>query len=164
MIRFTLLLLALSPVFLYSQITEELLFKDLNTEMKYSLVTKDFYHINGLEKKVPLGDSIKLGCSSFEKTGLPIAFMIYVRERKGKNKLKLHLYAVKRIDLIEDEKIINALDYYCYYGQNNYYFLSNDYIFFTYAIAGDGLLHRDAERMAKFEMQFVKNINALSRD
>ncbi len=164
MIRIAFFFFFFLPNALNSQITEKILFKDLNKEMKCSLVTKDFYHINGLEKKVPIGDTIQLGCSSFEKTGLPISFMIYMRERKGKNKLKLHLYAVKRINFIEDEKIINALDYYCHYGQSNYYFLSNDYIFFTYSIGGDALLHKDAERMAKFEMQFVKNINLLSRD
>ena len=52
----------------------------------------------------------------------------------GKPPYSMQMYAVKRNDYMEDEKIINALDYYCYYGQVNYYFMSKEYILFTYTI------------------------------
>ena len=79
----------------------------------------------------------------------------------GKPPYSMQMYAVKRNNYMEDEKIINALDYYCYYGQGNYYFMSKEYILFTYTISGDYLVHADLERMAKIENQLVKNLNAL---
>ena len=177
MIKYVFITFSLFASFQVSaQVTKEQICKNLpNEEMTYKVLTKDYYRTNGADKKVKLGDSIQLGCSEIEKTGLPIAFMIVFHEKKkvtrkrlrkkgflmGKPPYSMQMYAVKRNDYMEDEKIINALDYYCYYGQVNYYFMSKEYILFTYTISGDYLVHADLERMAKIENQLVKNLNAL---
>ncbi len=153
----------LLPWLVVGQFTKENVFHQLPKEYKFKLRTKDFYRISEKNKKLPLGEKIVLGCSPFEKEGIPIAFMFSMRERKGKNKLQMHLYVIQRINYIEDEKIINALDYYCYYGQHNYYFMSKDYLVFTYSRAGDALANKDLDKMALVENQLVKNLNALGQ-
>jgi len=51
------------------------------------------------------------------------------------SKFKMILYAVKKENPQKDSLLLNALEDYCIYGQQNYYFQTNDYILFNYAYA-----------------------------
>ncbi len=160
-----------------AQVPTDIIFDNLSSDFKYELRTKDFYKLNGANNKETLGDSIKLGCSEFDKVGIPIAFMIELKEKKkitrkhlrqkgvffGKPPHSMQLFVVKRVDYELDERIINALDYYCHYGQNNYYFMTNEYLLFTYSISGDYLFNADMERMATIENKLVKNLNEIKK-
>ncbi len=46
-----------------AQVPNEQIFDNLSSDFKYELRTKNFYKMNGANKKDKIGDSIKLGCS-----------------------------------------------------------------------------------------------------
>ncbi len=144
--------------FFWAQFSKSEITADLPKNFKYKYETGDFFK-RGPFVKSNVSDSIYLGCASEDVARLGLEFTFSIRHKKRKNKETLFLFAVKRKDYRTDELIINALDMNCYAGQSNYYFLSNDYILFTYTGSGDALAYKFLDEITKIEMQLVDNLN-----
>jgi len=100
-------------------------------------------------------DSMEIGCFNGLKVKLEFSLLVgHPFLYEGNEAINLHmagqdasnfqlpLYAVKRESAERDSLLLAALDYYCFYSQSNYVFLSNDYLLFTntYALGATGLV------------------------
>jgi hypothetical protein len=115
------------------------LLEHLPKNYDYSINAKNMVYYSSAKEPINISDSMVVGCMPKITVKPEFTLSVY---RRGEQERWLHFMAIETTDGDTKPLIKQALEQYCYYGQENYIMDLGNYLIYTYSIEdGSRIMH-----------------------